>query len=487
MKMNRNISLNRSSRIVLSLSARAFIRIHLRYLRAICLVLFSLLIPVNGLADEASPIVRTRLDPTGSVMVGQPVTLTVEILVPTWFLKAPKFPISLNVPNAIAEYLEGSNVNLSERIGSDTWAGLSRQYRVYPQLPGKVEIPSVEISIVYALPDASPSEPLTVSSRPLTVTARIPSQAADLGYFISTSKFTLRQSLDPDPKDLKVGESLTRTITMTVAESSTMMLPPVTFEPIEGLAVYPAPPIIKDTGGERGEARIGTRVDEVTYIVQEEGDFTLPEIELQWWDLKAGRLRVAKLPSIAFNATPNPDLVQEIALPVEEIEETTGGKEPDIGNFMARLRDWLPWILAVSFLAAFFLRFYGGPLNRIVSRLTGPRDADPRREASARFNAFRKACMDGDPGSALNHLLNWLDLTGVVPGPPTLQEFVKRSGNRLFEEQANELTTLLFGSNGDGAWDGREFYRQARKARELWVGKKQPAGGKGTELPGLNP
>lgn len=443
--------------------------------------------PLTSWAADPSPIVRTRLDPSGAVMVGQPVTLTVEILVPTWFLKAPKFPTFLDVPNAIAEYLEGSNVNLSERIGSDTWAGLSRQYRVYPQLPGKVEIPPVEISIVYALPDTRPSEPLTVSSRPQTVTARIPSQAADLGYFISTSKFTLEQALDPDPKDLKVGESLTRTITMTVAESSTMMLPPVTFKPIEGLAVYPAPPIIKDTGGERGEARIGTRVDEATYIVEEEGDYALPEIELQWWDLGAGRLRAAKLPSIAFNAVPNPDLVQEIALPVEEIKETAGEKEPGIEKYLTYLKDWLPWVLTVGFLAALVLRFYGGPLKRIVSGLTGPRDADPRREASARFNAFRKACMDGDPGGALNHLLNWLDLTGVVTGPPTLQEFVKRSGDRLLEEQAKELTALLFGPNGDGAWDGREFYRRARKARGSWVDKKQPAGGKGTELPGLNP
>ena len=61
-----------------------------------------------------------------------------------------------------------------------------------------------------------------------------------------------------------------------------MVIPPLPAAPQEGLAAYPAPPQVEDSGGERGQAIRGTRTESVTYVAQQEGEYRLPAIELAW-------------------------------------------------------------------------------------------------------------------------------------------------------------------------------------------------------------
>ena len=71
-----------------------------------------------------------RLEPKGVVVVGQPVTLSVDVLVPTWFTRAPVYP-ALEIPGAIAVLSDARPVNLSERIAGDggviPYLGLARR------------------------------------------------------------------------------------------------------------------------------------------------------------------------------------------------------------------------------------------------------------------------------------------------------------------------------------------------------------------------
>ena len=62
----------------------------------------------------------------------------------------------------------------------------------------------------------------------------------------------MRQSLQPQPGDLKVGDSLARTITVEAADLPAMLLPPVRFAAVDGLSVYPDQPTLADKAGERG-------------------------------------------------------------------------------------------------------------------------------------------------------------------------------------------------------------------------------------------
>ena len=64
-------------------------------------------------------------------MVGQPVRLTVDVLVTTWLTGAPEFP-DLELPGAIVVLPEERALNLSEDFEGGRWFGLSRSYLIYP-------------------------------------------------------------------------------------------------------------------------------------------------------------------------------------------------------------------------------------------------------------------------------------------------------------------------------------------------------------------
>ena len=113
---------------------------------------------------------------------------------------------------------------------------------------------------------------------------------------IATPKLTVNERFDRKPETLKVGEAFTRTITMTVKDSIAMLLPPLPFEAVEGLGVYPAQPQVTDKA-ERGQYT-GTRVESVTYVMEKPGDYHLPQITIHWWDTSRGELKQEVLPAL---------------------------------------------------------------------------------------------------------------------------------------------------------------------------------------------
>ncbi len=61
-------------------------------------------------------------------MVGETVTLSVDVLTPSWFPRAPRFPAALHVENAVAVFDESFRVNLSEPIGGSTLPEIRRSW-----------------------------------------------------------------------------------------------------------------------------------------------------------------------------------------------------------------------------------------------------------------------------------------------------------------------------------------------------------------------
>ncbi|MFB3041976.1 MAG: hypothetical protein ACE1ZS_09335, partial [Candidatus Poribacteria bacterium] len=141
---------------------------------------------VAGVVDWASaqqPILRVRVEPR-TVVVGEPVKVTVDVLVPTWFTKAPTYP-RLEIPGAIAVLRKGPSLNLIERIDGDTWAGISRSYLVYSQEQKLYTLPPAEVEVIYAREGTQSSQPVRLKFPPRTFEARIPDEAAGLDYFIA--------------------------------------------------------------------------------------------------------------------------------------------------------------------------------------------------------------------------------------------------------------------------------------------------------------
>ena len=412
-----------------------------RRLPALGLALAALATPA-ATRGQGKPFARSSLYPR-SVTVGQPVTLTVDVFVPSYFTGAPRFP-ALEVKDAMVIF-DDESTNLNERLGEQDYAGQRRSYRIYPQRAGRFEVPGFEVKVRFGVDGkASPRTP--VPARGAAFEASVPAAARGLDYFVASPSFRLTQTTDRPLDGLRVGDALTRVISMSAAEAFAMMLPPLRFASEDGLAVYPAEPRISDSSGEHGATRVGTRVESATYLLQKPGSYRLPALAIRWWDTNARVVRTAEAPEVVFDVAPGPATTSEIPLPVDP----TLTKPPR--NLPKEAQQWL--------------RRYGAPLlgalvalavaaRALLSRLRRERlrsaqRAKQREESAVAYLERLRTLAGATPSELLAAAYRWLDRRGDTGAPARLDSFAKQSGDPELPELAQDLVdAALAGATAD--------------------------------------
>jgi len=212
--------------------------------------------------ESQLPLVRARIEGSSEVWVGQAVPLNVEVIVPSWFTGAPRFP-ELEVPNAVTLSPEAA-VNFVVQSAVKTFSAQGRRYLIFPQGKGKYTVPSAKVEVTYAMPDGKSSAPKYLTSPSLIFEAWVPAGAEGAKYFLTTKNFHISQSLDRKLEDLEVGDSIIRTVNMTAEDTVGMTLPPLSFEAPEGIRLYTGVPKISEKA-ERGRIE-ATRTETTTYV-----------------------------------------------------------------------------------------------------------------------------------------------------------------------------------------------------------------------------
>ena len=280
-------------------------------------IAFLFVLGIGVASAQPKPVLRIAVTPPTGVIVGQPVKISVDVLAPNFLTDAPELP-QLEIPNAITVLSDEAAQNLTETINGTSYAGVRKTYRVYPQRPGRFEIPTAEVKIKYAAVPPNSVE-ATLPLPAASFQAMLPPEAEGLDYFLPATELRIEQTFDRKFKDLKVGDTLRRTITIIAVKTQAMMIPPIYFEAQKGIREYTAEPEVTDQKSDHGEFLQGQRTEHVTYQILKPGDYVLPEIQVTWWDLQTSKLRVARLPAIHFTAAPNLDYVPELTPEVETV------------------------------------------------------------------------------------------------------------------------------------------------------------------------
>src|SRR6185295_19593173 len=185
------------------------------------------------------------------------------------------------------------------------YAGVRFEFAIYPQEAGSYAVSDQKIRVKYAAePPAVREEEIALPR--VSFEAFIPDAAADLNPFLAAGGLTIEQSVKRSSEQLKVGDSVTRTVTTKADEIPAMLLPPVTFPAVDGLAVYPAQPALQDKTEGRTDALTATRTDSATYILQRPGEYALPAIDVRWWNAGEGRVETAHLDAVSMQVAANP-------------------------------------------------------------------------------------------------------------------------------------------------------------------------------------
>ncbi len=413
------------------------------------------LIPFFAVAQ--APFIRAHLEPATGVLVDQPVRLVVSIYVPNYFTGSPDFP-EFEMENAIVVLPQDRPENSNTEVNGVRYAGITETYVLYPQQAGEFHLPPAQVTVPYA---AAPPKTTTASVRfpALSFRAEVPAAARDLDYFLPTTSLTVQQRWSSPLQGVRAGDSIERTITVTATKMQAMLIPPLPMDPPDGIRLYPEEPVVQDQKTSRGDFVYGRRIQAAKYFIQREGDYTLPPIELKWWNLSTHRLVTATLPAVHFTAAANPDSVAE--LPPEA--------EPAPVAPMQHVSWWRRYRHRV--LVAAPLCFAGLFMGWLVWHLFPKAVRDVRRwreerrqSEAAYFRRLQRACAQNDATRSYALLLKWSSI--AYPGM-SLQEVSMRTGSSALMTEINDLGAALFAVDTREQWNGRDLASHVRELRGM--------------------
>ena len=434
--------------------------------------------------------VELEVLPPGTGDAGEDVFLEVEAEPRTAYLQAPVYvSVRLFYRKSI---LEG---NLSDpvlddalvrRFGEDTqyratrgsqaYRVIERRFVIFPQASGTLDIePFTFVGRVAGEARAGSgifgglfTSGLRVSARSSALEIDVrPPPAGVVGPWFPAGEVSLNERWPDDPPRFVVGVAVTRTLRVEALGATGEQVPPIAVSPVDGIRHYPDKPVIETTPS--GDALLGVREQRIAMVPLRPGTFTLPAVEVSWWDTAAERARVARLPARPIHIEPaagtgapsTPSMSAGVgagresapARDAEPVEAATASPRDDA--FSA----W-PWIaLALSGLWLVTLAAWWRERQSARPRLP----VRPATPASAPRLSLRKACRDGDPAAVRAALLD--DARRRWPGNPPagLGALAARLDDPAVVEAISRLDAAVYG-RGRRTFDGEAFYRNVAPA-----------------------
>ena len=209
---------------------------------------------------------------------------------------------NFDIPDAVVENLERRS--FQRRVGNRTWLVTELRYAVYPQKSGSLTIPAIgftarEVQPGRSLLGARLGRRLRMASTPVEIDVKSVPTDFPGEVWLPARALTLEENWSIDPASLNVGDSTTRTLTLTARGLQGSQLPPLSSVQgaidIPELRFYPDQESIDQT--ELAEGLQGQRVQSEALVARSGGTWTLPEIRVPWWNIETDRLEFATLPA----------------------------------------------------------------------------------------------------------------------------------------------------------------------------------------------
>ncbi|MFZ2312051.1 MAG: BatD family protein [Methylobacter sp.] len=399
---------------------------------------------------------------------------------------------SLNEPelaDAVIEKL-GEDSNYNTQINGLNYLVTERKYAVFPQKSGSVTIKPLVLTaevVTHRRPtfngffNSQPTRTKKVSSKSVTLEVKPVPAAFTAQHWLSAEQLVLKQEWSGDSQQMKVGEPLTRTLTLLAKGATVGQLPELNAAKIDDqLKAYPDQPVLQEQ--KKADGLIAFREEKIAIIPSKAGSYKLPAIEVPWFNTQSQKMEIATIPETTITAVavagtqsvPQTPAVTAVEQPqkIEAIPITQ--TQPN------NLWLWVSVFLASGWLVTLIYFLSRRPAKKPVVE-NKDRHKEIRLEDSVK--ALKKACANNDAVAAKNALLEWgrqklIARDGVYAASQSgtgatnvisLGTIAAQSDARLRDEILY-LNQVLYGKGAD-QWHGKKLFQAfvENKAREKIV------------------
>jgi hypothetical protein len=458
----------------------------------------SLLIPsftVDKTVSDAIEIKVSKQNPTQS-SGDDPVRVAVEVSKQTVFVQEQihvkiqiisKVNLSqtqmqpLEIKNAIVISLEDKPKQFISVINGRQHLIEEQNFAIFPQESGDLVVPSVIYSVVPSERDMwsdpfsrSRSNILRLPTEEQRITVKpVPAEAAGKSW-LPANNLSVNETWSASLDHLKMGEPVTRTITITADGLTGGQILPLPHTPIDGLTFYPDQPQNNDKKTASGIE--GSRVETTAIIPNHGGEFTLPEIKVEWWDIKEQVMKTASLPAktitvlgdgktdtstIASQASTQPNVTSETMVVAPANEKIN------------------PWLLAGSILFGVLSVILGIYILNLRSRLKAlENNLDDATEIISEkerhiWDLLKHATANKDAVALRKNVLSWAKFQWPDASTHALDDVARLSGKIELTQALKKLDELLYSNHPSEDWQPAQLLQLLNECRKEKNTKKK--------------
>lgn len=374
----------------------------------------------------------------------------------------------LELPGAITTQL--AEHRYQRRINGRAFGVVEVIYAIHPQQSGELVIPSLVYDVTLSARSRDPwSDPFGsrggAMKRLRSEGTRLQIKPQPGNYngkqWLPAQDLQLQQDWSADLKNFKVGEPITRVLTLTAKGLTAAQLPPLSVENSPGIKLYPDQPQNQDQKMDAGVT--GIRTETMAIVPTQSGELTLPEVAVTWWDTERNEQRVARLP--ATTVTVAPGAIPALPGPTTAQLPVADGPTPAAPTPVASppARPWF-WIGSTGFFALLsaglaLALFRANHQSPSASEAAGRNQTILQTEKRA-FKQLKRVCREGDPAAVRQAYLNWVKAYWPDRRVHSLQASLMLINDGRLSECLAQLDGALYGDKAQGAWHGQDLIAQ---------------------------
>ena len=400
-----------------------------------------------------------------------------QVIYTVWLYNAQSIEgASLTDPqlaNAIIRPLDQENYQAKR--GNHVYEVIKRRYAIFPETSGDLTIePPVLNGAVVDSSQASNtafglSQFIGNSGRPIqlvapTVKLRVlPQPKAFTGsWWLPAQKLTLTESWSSHPLQFKVGEPVTRTITLTAQGLNGSQLPNLPNPVINNSNVYPDKPISKTSV--HGDTVVGTKSIKTVFVPTQAGKLSIPDVTVPWWNVKTNQEQTATLMgktlTVVPSAVPKPAVLQPtVSAPTQSSVSPAPAAAIPVAVVSQYMSFW-PWLVAAGVFIIWLVTLFAWwrQKKRPGQVLSAPIPIPIPVEMDEQQSAIKQACLANNPKQARVALLAWGRQHYSQPAIRGLADLAQCLSSEELKTTMLELDRVLYAGD-PSQWHGESLWR----------------------------
>lgn len=396
---------------------------------------------------------------------GNPYVQSQVIYTMRLYVKVNLAQASLNEPeiaDAVVEKL-GEDSKYSTQVNGMEYSVVERRYAIFPQKSGALTIKPLTLT-AEVITNSRPSfngffnsqvtQTKHIKSKPITLDVKPALANFDGPHWLAADELVLKQEWSGDNQQIKVGEPLTRTLSLLAKGTTVGQLPELnTTKNDEHLKSYPDQPVLQEKKNTDGV--VAFREEKIALILSKSGTYKLPAIKVPWFNTQSQKMEVAIIPETTITAIGEPVSQPQGNVPSaqpkvnpqkQEQQKVIPTIETQTGN---NAWFWVCMALAIGWLLTVIYFLRRNTLSKPVESIS------PQQEnLDATIKKLKLVCTANDAQGAKDALMAW----GRQQFNTTSLEATAAFCEARLRDEILALSQALYGQQAE-KWEGKKLFQ----------------------------